>query len=441
MSEAKGLSPVDRKSLLRVEAAAGFLIRAGAAGLGFLINAMIAAKLGPQGYGVYATLMAASGLLAMVATLGWPAFVLREIAALDGDAAFVKARSLIAASGLSSFLAGVILGAALFVLPALTGRWAILQQAGPIAVAIAAAMVPLQALLQVRAGLVRGFHRPLRADIPELAVRPILTALFVGTAIISGLLLTLEGLLALQLLAFVSAFFFGLPFLSRIWRARGAQPPAAPMAMRPAYSFWLIGLAGLLLAQLPIYLVGMLANPADTGRFAFAVQIASILNIAVLATELPIQSRLVAARSRGDMAAFERTARDAGWLAFGVSLFAGTAVVLLGRPLMALIGPDYPAAFPALIILLVGAVVQSSFGPCRVALSMTGNERVVLIAVCASAFSALASGLLLIPAFGIEGGAIAGALATAGLNIGMFVVCRQRLDISTAPLFPGMRKI
>jgi O-antigen/teichoic acid export membrane protein len=138
---------------------------------------------------------------------------------------------------------------------------------------------------------------------------------------------------------------------------------------------------------------------------------------------------IASAYHRGDIAELSRIARLNARFA---SLFAvGLALVLalLGRPALGMFGTGFPDAYPALLVLLAGGLVNSFTGSVGYFLIMTGHQRSALFILSGALAVSVTVNVLLIPSMGATGAAIASSLGLASWNLVMAVHVRRRIGV------------
>jgi O-antigen/teichoic acid export membrane protein len=99
---------------------------------------------------------------------------------------------------------------------------------------------------------------------------------------------------------------------------------------------------------------------------------------------------------------------------FWPSLAITIAMLLFGRLVLSLFGPDFAVGYQLLFILSLGMMARASVGPAERLLNMLGQEK-ACAAVYVGAFAAnLVFCLVLVPRYGLVG-------AATGVTLGMFV--------------------
>ena len=417
-------------------------IRVAGAGVSFLVSIFLARSAGPTIFGIYVVIVASATLLATAGALGWPGLVTRESAAALALRDWARLRGVVRFSILSACLAAsLVMAVSGSLVYSGIVTYPPLKEANGLTLIVGGMLVPLLAASLVRAGILRGLRQVLRADLPDMVFRPatMLFLLVIVSVTQPGQPAnSLETVLTCQLAATAVAFVIGFAFLKR------ALPPDGP-AIRPARwmqtatPFWLIAQVGLLMHQVPLYLLGTLAPPEQLGLFAIAAQFAGIISLCSVAIEMPLQGRFAEAWALNDKYEAERVARNAGRIGLIVAVLCGGILIFFADRLLVVAGPAYAEAASPLRILVLGHIFYALSGPCRIALSMSGEERIVLIAVFSTLCATVVVALATIPIFGAIGAAVAGASSLVLLNVILQFCCWWRLGISTSPLVPSRR--
>jgi O-antigen/teichoic acid export membrane protein len=133
----------------------------------------------------------------------------------------------------------------------------------------------------------------------------------------------------------------------------------------------------------------------------------------------------------GDINKFKRLLKIAAWQGFIISLVLTLGILLFKDFLLNLFGAEFKQASQALVILVIGQVVNSSTGPVGFSLTMTGKERIVLIVVGISSVLNVILNLILIPRLGIEGAAISTSITIIFWNAILAIYSMIKLKINT----------
>ena len=133
---------------------------------------------------------------------------------------------------------------------------------------------------------------------------------------------------------------------------------------------WL-SLGGVLLAttvvqealnQVDIVMLGYLASAREAGLFAAAWRVASLASFAVAAMTTVSGPLIASSYDKGDLGSLGGIARSTARIGFAASLLICVPLALLGGLILRLFGPEFPAAYPALLVLLLGGLANAFTG-------------------------------------------------------------------------------
>jgi O-antigen/teichoic acid export membrane protein len=175
-------------------------------------------------------------------------------------------------------------------------------------------------------------------------------------------------------------------------------------------------LSGMLLelnSRVDVLMLGLFLGDAEVGVYSFAALFAEGFYQLVVVLQNnynPLLARLIAGGQREALEAVTRQRRAATYVLMGL---AGLCLVLLFPHAVELLTgrPEYLAGRGAFIILVLGIVAGAGYLPFQGALSMAGLPGWHTLFMLLVVLSNVAGNWLLIPWLGLEGAALATALA------------------------------
>lgn len=418
--------PVARGSII------GLVLRLAGLGLMFAQAVIAARLLGAEQYGVVTLLLAIAQIASAMALMGYGSFATAEIArGMKLNQPGIRGRFLKHAILRIMAVSMLILPGAYAIGAYLLGElsW---NLAIPLLVAI-----PVLAAIQLLRGVALGLGRPFWGVAPGEVLRPsllvialIITALYVqaSSAIFIGLYMV-TAILALAI---------ALPSVRRskdeAQLSDDGETPTPKQWDRAALPFMGIHLASILQLELATLMLGLLATPEAVGLFQPIARISMLLMLPIYALSVafnPKVSELYAERKTHKIEDLARKHMLAATLMIGT----GGVAIGLGAPLLLwLFGDEFVQAAPLVWFLVAGRIVQAAFGPGAELLAMTENS--------GKAFRCLGLGIvveaciavLLIPAYGMMGAAIAVAIGLAARSLALFVTTIKVLKINPSYL-------
>ncbi len=157
-----------------------------------------------------------------------------------------------------------------------------------------------------------------------------------------------------------------------------------------------------------IILMAGFADQAAVGVFSVALKLAttaSFVLISINSITTPIFARL---HSIGQIPEMISVARKTSMLMFWAIAPIVFVLFIFGRPMLEIVfGHDFVAAYPILLILLLGQLVNAMTGPTDFLMNMAGHEKALRNIILPSAVLNVVLGLFMIPQFNMFGAAFA----------------------------------
>lgn len=403
--------------------------------LAFLSHMILSRTLGPSQYGHY------------VIALGW-ALVLVIPARLGLDSSVLKYATIYREEGRTADFLGLVifsLGAIVLVSAVIAGALMAGKAVGldflrPVETLLlvgVATLVPFSAVIGWLSSLVRTANRIFAAQFYDQVLRPLLLIAALGAMVLLGrgvgaaqaMLATAAtvGIAMIALAIHAKASFAGLPPSKASFQHRGEW-------LSVSWVLFLTAAVQELLNQVDIILLGILSDATQAAHFAAAWRLASLLPFGLVAIATVSGPLIASAHHRQDMGELARIARLNARFSILFAIVLAAVLIAGGRWVLGLFGPGFVVAYPALLILLVGGLVNSFTGSVGYLLIMTGRQRAALAALALGLGISMIANLLLIPRFGATGAAVASALALSAWNLAMAFHVRRETGIDATAL-------
>jgi O-antigen/teichoic acid export membrane protein len=357
-------------------AAASAVVRLSGVAMGFATGVFLARHLGPEGFGVYGSALAIAALFLVLAQVGLPQLITRDIAAglARGDASAVK-QALIhypqIVGGLGLFVAGLgMVGYLLWPGEKITGMTP--------AIAWAFAALPATALIALACGAMRGMNRVVSAQAYDALIRPGLFLVLLAAAYFLAPV-SAASALALQFAAAVLTIAIAA---GHIWRA---APSEVRIAQAGAMQWgWLRSAAPMtgteiiraIEGQYPVLLIGVLASIADAGVFRVALAAIAFVGLPATLITLVVMSHVARLHADGDRETLQKLATGAAAASFAGVLALSLILLVFGQWLIRLVfGAEYQGAWLPLMFLCAAYLTNAFFGSGATILNMAGGEK------------------------------------------------------------------
>jgi len=412
-------------------------VRLGGAGVGFLIQLILARLLAPEALGTFFSATSLAAVLALLAAWGYPNLAPRFISRYRERkhprlvSGFLRhaARDI----AITSLFAGLAVIAIAYFWPATADNRLAFMMAG-----LAVPVLALLTLNAATAGAIRAFAL---SYVPESLMRPLL---FLG---VLGLLIMLREPLTVE---FAIAVFFGVTAIIALGQflilrqildlAPGRRPPRLARIWRAeALPLVVVALFTTLFADLDILMVTPFLHGADVAAFGIALKLALLVGFGVQVAHMIAAPDLADAHARRALDRAGTTLRRATIFPVLLTGLATLACALGGQYALALFHPEFASAKWALTILVFCQFLRALAGPSVQLLTIIGEQRLNALLCCVALAMLAAGNTLLAPAYGVTGAAIAVALSWSVWLVLTGFMLHHRTNLRSDLAFVGFR--
>ncbi len=373
-------------------------------GLGFFVQLLLARLLPVEEFGLFSFFFALNMTIAMIALFGFPQAVIRL---LDKRSARPLWRFTLGLSVLLTLVIGALTYGALYKFGLPNGAsntlyiWAL------------APLLPL-VILRLQSGFLKALHKPLSAILYEITGREalLLTALILSGLYVSNL--NAANIFMLLLLILTPLALIALAHTIKLIKAKTSSRRHAENKWRwsmIALPMMLTVFAQMLMHRTDILMIGLSLDTYETGIYGLATKLAQIVGFPMMAMGAifaPRAAKLFKEKKTAEVKVLFNQNR--------LFLISITAVLCAGMAIFApyilpFFGESYKASYNALVILLIGATMNAFWGPVVFTMIMSAHEKITMNITLAAAALNIALNAALIPAYGIEGAALATILS------------------------------
>jgi O-antigen/teichoic acid export membrane protein len=248
----------------------------------------------------------------------------------------------------------------------------------------------------------------------------------------------------LQVVAATIAFVIGAWLLSRA-RPQELAGVTAEYCTRSwlASVFPLAATAGMQLINhhTDIVMLGLFRSAEEVGVYRVSVVGASLVIFGLQIINMVVAPHFARLYSIGERDQLQRVVTASARIALFTALPAVLVFLLFGETLLQVVfGVEFARAYVPLTILAVGQLVNAGAGSVGYLLNMTGHERDTTRGVAIAAGMNVVLNVVLIPAFGMAGAAMATTASLVIWNVILWRAVRTRLGINSMAFnFFGIR--
>ncbi len=402
------------KSLSTVARGAGFVFFGMAASklLSYAYR-VIVARIGPAEYGLLSIALAVFGIFSVFAVLGLDIGVVRYVAEYKSQGDYGRVKGAITGSLKITAIVSLLLGVLFFVIarPLATLVYHV-EELTPL-FQLLALMIPLYTSRDIIMGAIRAwtqesyfdvFSRNIGENVIKLAATFLLVA--IGFKALGAIYATCLGII----ITFGVSIYLYNKYIP--WHV--APPESKMVLLRYSTPLLFSTLLTQVLVWSAILVLGHYRSSAEVGIYNAALPTATLLSIipgGINSLLLPVMTELYTLKKLDE---FRITYLSASKWIFFLNLPIFVAMVLFAEPLLSIIfGQEYGQGAIALVLVACSHLVLQTAVPAVETLKAIKRPKLLLLYTAISAVVNLSLNMLLIPTYGMMGGAIATAISFA----------------------------
>ncbi len=405
------------------------------AGATYGVQVLLARLLGASQYGVYAYVLVWVGFASLIAGLGFPAASIRFLPAYRIKQDWPRFHGFVRATSRLTFATAIAM--TLCALGAAEVLHAFVGLAHPSALVLGALLVPAFAGSMLYTEIARSSGRVGAAFVPSLIARPVLIG--IGVAALSGLHggLSTSAALVASLIACYLVLVVQYLLTRHLFEAHKTVDNHV-VELREWFGVGVTLLAAgaftVTLLQVDIVIVGALRGSRDAGIYAAASKTASLVAFVILAVNAVAAPQFASLWALGRVDDLQRLVTKLAGVIFWPSLAISVGIAALSGWLLGLFGPEFHDARTALLILLVGQIVNAAAGSVGYLLTLTGHHREATRALGLSAVACILLAIGGVLAFGLLGAALGSTMGFVLWNGWLYWLVVRKVGIHASVL-------
>lgn len=417
-------------TVMRRGASVAFVLQVSSVGLKYIVQIFLAQWMGTVEYGTYEYVVSWTFFLAILAELGLPSAVLRFIPEYSVKEDWGRLRGVIRGSWQLTLVAGLLVslcGTAIVLWLNANQKWA---YSTPMIVGIW--MMPLVALVHLQSQMARAVRQIPLAYTPFQVIWPLLVLSGAFVLFQRNQVLTSVPVIAVSILALLTIVAIQLWLLRRRLKTEvhRVSPIYTPREwLRVAFPLLLSDGFHVVLNQADILMIGAGVGPEAVGIYSAATKTAIWVSLVLQAVNAVVAPAFSALYTQGDREGLQKLVSTVAHWIFWPSLTITLCLIVFGRTILGIFGPQFVAAHWDMTILALGQLVNAGAGSVGFLMIMTGHQNQCAYVFGCSALTNLVLNAIAIPVLGTTGSAIATATTMALWNIWLHVLVVKNLGI------------
>lgn len=419
---------------MNARAALLFIVRCAAIVLTFASHLLFARHMGVEQYGYFAYVWTWATILSLPALLGLDTSALRFVPSYLAQSSWGLLNGFFRRTHQLVLLSSTLTAIATLVVVYQS------KQMHPDVVttfAIVSIVLPLLALVQVRASWLHAFGEVIRAQVIVPVCRPVIIIFaFLGLEYVGQMEMTASLVTALQLPALALLFYYTIIRLRARYPKEALEvPPTFNTKAWVGVSTSLVLMSSLqvILTKTDIAMLGALRSTTDAGIYSVATQIAALVLMGNLASTALLSPQISALHEGRQHTELQQLIDKAARINLAVSAPATILFLFLGKTALGLFGAEFETGYVSLAILAISQLVVALAGPVGAVMAFTGHEREATKIIGGCTLLNVLLNAALIPILGLEGASIATGVTLMVRSAILTRAVRRRLNLRGHP--------
>lgn len=408
-----------------------FIIRVASALIALFSQVLMARWMGGHEYGIYVLVWTTMLIAGNLSCLGFHTSIVRYIPQYRVQGAMGELRGVMQASRV--IVAGV---STLIAALGIAGIWLFsdhFENYYIIPFYLGMVCLPMLALSDTIEGTARANSWAVLALGPIYILRPILILVLMALAMVFDYPHTGQTAMVCAILA---------TLVTTLWQAATIIPRAATETRhaRPvwhlrewmAVSFPIFLIEGFvfILTNADVLMVGWFMDPHDVAIYFASVKILALVHFVYFSVKAGSAQRYAEYYQANDHQRLASFARATVAWTLWPSVAMAVGVLIIGKPMLMLFGPDFDTGYPLLFVLVLGVIARAAVGPAESLLTMTGHQNVCAAIYGAALVVNVGINMILIPRLGLWGAAAGMVTAMAFEAVVLALIVWQKLGIA-----------
>jgi O-antigen/teichoic acid export membrane protein len=296
------------------------------------------------------------------------------------------------------------------------------------------------AVVYCNSALLVGLKRPFAGFFADTIFRPLL---IVACFTLAELAMGAEARLG-ELIWFLALGFAAIAAVQYWWVRRAALSVPREAEPRPVESrrWWRFALPWVVIAlatdfffDIDLLLLSNLLDRETLAVFGVMTRVFSLVAFGVSAVYAVTMPDIFESNAAADRTGFHRQVGEANLVAACLSIALFAAVLIGGPLLLTVFGPAFAQGTIPLAVLCLALCVRALFGPAAIVLSIHDRPYATLPAIGLGMGVLIGANILLVPAHGLMGAAVAALAAQTFWSAAMWLTARRiaGIDVSILP--------
>lgn len=402
----------------------------------FSIMALLARLTGAEQFGIFVFVIAWLNIVTLVAKMGLDTTVVRYASQYQSQEEFALWRGLLHRSSSICLMSSLLCtGIGVLIVKVIS---IYLSNDFRMTFFIACVILPIAALSSIRQAALQALGYAVRAQAPELIIKPIFFLIFFMLFywVQNNKGLMAQDIMMANLAACSVAFLWGVFWLNHYLpdKVKNCAPSYATKEwITVAIPMIAVLGANSLINLTDTIIVGMILGSKEAGVYSVASRIAVLMQFGVNALQIVAAPMIASFYTQKNYAELQKLLHltAIGGVAFALPIWIG--LLIWAKAVLSLFGAEFAVGYSALIILGFAQLANAFTGLTGLVMTMTGHQVFFMKVLAGSALSNIVIMVLFVYLWGIIGASLATSITIILWNLIIAIHISRNLNFHTTP--------
>lgn len=402
------LSKLDEHTLeVATKSAASIIVKVASMIIGLLISISLGNLIGAEGVGIIGLCNRIIGLLLVLALLGLPQVVVKQVAIAKNKNNYQQIGNVLFTASIINGFLSFLLSIVLIILSPWISNYFFNEPNLTIPLIVTAIVMPAQVFSRIYGSALIGYKKIWQSNLVDQAL----------SALITGSLLLISWLCDVNITVNLVAIYYAVGrivvtitvggYWRTLFRFKGVRNFISKKLLKTSIPLLFVSVTLILASSIDTVMLGWLTDVTQVGYYTIALQLALLTSFFLQVANSVLMPKIAALYSSKKLEEMRIMVQKTTHYLIIIGVLMVGVFAVIGKPLLSLWGEDFKQAFSILIILSIGQFFNISSGPIGSILMMCNYEKVLRNITVVSLVLNIVLNYFLIKEFGGNGAAIA----------------------------------
>ncbi|MGV0922664.1 oligosaccharide flippase family protein [Empedobacter tilapiae] len=198
--------------------------------------------------------------------------------------------------------------------------------------------------------------------------------------------------------------------------------------LRKSYPMATSGLCFFIMLSVDVFLLKRYFGSEAVAYYSIAVKLLTILSMVIVAININVAPKISEFYHSSDMLKLKELLRRSRKIICIMNIPIGFFLIVFGKKVLLIFGQNYIEAYYPMVILVIGQMIASLFGSTAIILNMIGEQNKFQFIILSATLVNICSNIVLIPKYGMIGGAMSFTISLLFWNIVSFYFSLKQIN-------------